>query len=339
MIADANVTRRDNVRFLSAEIEERDASTPGVDAFLPSGIWGGLSREKRLSKVTISGLTITNGNGVGILNQGGLTLSNSSVVSNAGVGFDNNPSPRNNGGLATLTITNCTVSGNSGGGIFNTAAGGGGPGGSSAALTVNNCTISRNLASNGGGIYNAASGGVQFGGSATVAISNSTLSGNSATGDGGAIYNSGQTFTLFGGFASASVKNCTISGNSATGHGGGIYNNVTAPSPRPGLAELELGSTILKAGSSGENIFNNGGTVTSLGYNLATDNGGGFLTRPGDQINTNPMLGPLQHNGGPTFTHAYCPAAPPLMLATRASLRRLYMTSAAQASGACATGA
>ena len=43
-----------------------------------------------------------------------------------------------------------------------------------------------------------------------------------------------------------------------------------------------------------ETIFNNGGTVTSLGYNLASDDGGGVLTGPGDQINTDPMLGPLQ---------------------------------------------
>jgi hypothetical protein len=29
----------------------------------------------------------------------------------------------------------------------------------------------------------------------------------------------------------------------------------------------------------------------------------GFLTGPGDQINTDPLLGPLQDNGGPTLTH------------------------------------
>jgi hypothetical protein len=28
------------------------------------------------------------------------------------------------------------------------------------------------------------------------------------------------------------------------------------------------------------------------------------LNGPGDQINTDPLLGPLQDNGGPTFTHA-----------------------------------
>src|SRR5205823_3938560 len=37
--------------------------------------------------------------------------------------------------------------------------------------------------------------------------------------------------------------------------------------------------------------------------NLSNDDGGGFLNATGDQINTNPMLGPLQNNGGPTFTH------------------------------------
>ena len=67
---------------------------------------------------------------------------------------------------------------------------------------------------------------------------------------------------------------------------------------------------ILNAGSSGGNIFNSGGTVISLGYNVSSDDGGGFLTDPGDQINTDPMLGPLQANGGPTFTHALLPGSP-----------------------------
>jgi len=36
---------------------------------------------------------------------------------------------------------------------------------------------------------------------------------------------------------------------------------------------------------------------------LSSDDGGGFLTAIGDRINTDPRLGPLQDNGGPTFTH------------------------------------
>jgi hypothetical protein len=44
--------------------------------------------------------------------------------------------------------------------------------------------------------------------------------------------------------------------------------------------------------------------VTSLGYNLASDNADGFLTAIGDQVNTDAILGPLKDNGGPTLTHA-----------------------------------
>jgi hypothetical protein len=50
--------------------------------------------------------------------------------------------------------------------------------------------------------------------------------------------------------------------------------------------------------------------VTSLGYNLCSDSGDGVLRPPGDQINTNPKLGPLQDNRGPTFTHALLAGSP-----------------------------
>ena len=35
-----------------------------------------------------------------------------------------------------------------------------------------------------------------------------------------------------------------------------------------------------------------------------------YLNGPGDQINTDPLLGPLQNNGGPTLTHALLPGSP-----------------------------
>ena len=95
------------------------------------------------------------------------------------------------------------------------------------------------------------------------------------------------------------IVNSTISGNSAT-LGGGIYT----------YGNLEVSNTILNAGASGENIFNNGGTVTSHGYNICSDNGGGYLNGPDDQVNTDPLLGPLQDNGGPTLTHAPLPGSP-----------------------------
>jgi hypothetical protein len=230
------------------------------------------------SEAIISGFTITNGlaadgnGGGGILNLGGLTLSDS-VVSNCSALSGNNPY---GGAISTFAV------------------------GYGTRLTVSNCTISGNSAEVGGAIESVV---LSFDNDASsvVTVSNSTLSNNSATCCGGAIYNSA---TGAHSIASLSIANSTFSGNSATGNGGGIYNNGE-------MARLVLGGTILNAGSSGENIFNNGGgTVTSLGYNLASDNGGGFLTGPGDQINTNPMLGPLQNNGGPTFTHALLPGSP-----------------------------
>ena len=124
---------------------------------------------------------------------------------------------------------------------------------------------------------------------------NSTISGNSAGTSGGGI---GTSNTL-------RVANCTITGNSAPS-GGGIYNK----RPPVGDIVVEISNTILNAGASGENIFNDGGTITSLGYNLSSDDGGGYLTGPGDQINTDPLLGPLQDNGGPTLTHALLPGSP-----------------------------
>src|SRR5438552_2371470 len=171
----------------------------------------------------------------------------------------------------TLVITNCIISGNTAG-----LGGGmfnGGP------LTIGSTTVSGNSAANGGGIYNSG------GGMAT--ITNSTVSGNSA-GEGGGIFNIGV-------FA---ITNSTLSNNSAS-LAGGVFNNEV----------LQIGDTILNMGASGANI-SNFGTVTSLGYNLSSDDGGGLLTGPGDQVNTDSLLGPLQNNGGPTFTHSLLPGSP-----------------------------
>jgi predicted outer membrane repeat protein len=179
-------------------------------------------------------------------------------------------------------------------------------GGSS--ITVNNSSISNNLTDSGGGIYSfwsyvtianstlsgnsaGTSGGGIYAEGPLVRISNSTISGNSAGTSGGAIFNNTSGYL--------EIDNSTISGNSADS-GGGIYN----------VNHVDVSNTILNAGVSGENIFNNGGIVTSYGYNLSSDDGGGFLTGPGDQINTDPLLGSLQNNGGPTFTHALLPGSP-----------------------------
>jgi hypothetical protein len=292
--------------------------------------------------LTLSDCTVTGNSGAGIANyslngSATMTVANSTINGNFGSGITN--SSVHFGMTATLTISNCTVSGNSGRGIGNGAAfrgsatmtlsnstisgnsaGGIGNGGSGATLTVSNCTVSGNSSGWGGGIANSDAGvtitsstlsdnsadwgggiasGSGQGGGARVTLTNSTISGNWAKYGGGAIVNDP---TCCGG-SSVIVTNSTISGNSAV-DGGGIYNV-----NHGGGAMLELGSTILKAGSLGENIFN-GGTVSSHGYNVSSDDGGGYLTGPGDQINTDALLGSLQDNGGPTFTHALLPGSP-----------------------------
>jgi hypothetical protein len=64
-----------------------------------------------------------------------------------------------------------------------------------------------------------------------------------------------------------------------------------------------LGNSIFKAAAA--NIATSGTTtVASLGYNLSSDAFAGFLNGTGDQVNTDPMLGPLKDNAGPTKTHA-----------------------------------
>jgi predicted outer membrane repeat protein len=255
-----------------------------------------------------------------------LTVSNCAISGNSFGGLSNvaNGQASTN---ATLTIANSIVSGNSGPGIFNEAfmasatvtiltsaltGNGGGiytrgfEGGTS--ITVNNSTISDNSADLGGGIYTYWS---------PVTIANSTLSGNSAGTSGGGIYAEGPLVeitnsTISGNLAGTSggaifnntsgyvrIDNSTLSGNSA-GSGGGVYT----------VSGVDVSNTILNAGVSGENIFNNGGTVSSFGYNLSSDDGGGYLNGPGDQINTDPLLGPLQHSGGPTLTHALLPGSP-----------------------------
>ena len=258
--------------------------------------------------VTIQGLTISNGyapdsnppfrSGGGIYNSATLTMSNCALIGNR-TDYDG-------GGIyndyygTMLTMDNCTVNNNFasgyGGGIYS-----GGP------LTITNCILSGNYGERGGGIYNATTltlsnstlgsntayygGGIydSHGSNTTVTISNSTLSGNIANGKGGGIYDTTGMF----------LTHSTLSGNSAdTGTGGGIYHDSGMFS-----AAFEIGNTILKAGTLGANIVNNSGTVTSHGYNLSSDEGGGALNGSGDLINTDPMLGPLQDNGGPTFTH------------------------------------
>ncbi len=204
-----------------------------------------------------------------------LTIANGALINDSGCGI------ANNGG--TLTLTNAAISANTGGGYSD----GGGIGNFAGTLNVSNSTISGNSAYNGGGIYNAA-------GSLTT-IANSTISGNEAV-SGGGIYTEG----------TVTVTNGTVSGNASTqsfGAGGGILNSGGTVNARDTI----IGKNV---GSPGPDVY---GDMTTQGYNLVGNSSGATITpanQTGDQIGggpkpiIDPMLGPLQDNGGPTFTQA-----------------------------------
>lgn len=265
--------------------------------------------------------------GGGIFNNGDLNgsasvaVSASTIVSNsANLSGGAIYNDGENGGSATLSLTTSAIisnsaSGGAGGGIFNYGYSG------SATGSVNACTFSGNTAAGGGGIYNregalkiSAStlssnsatqefGGGIFNDNAMLWANNCTLSDNSANLGGGGICN----LNTLSGISTASVIASTFSGNSAKFLGSGSIFNYA--DPRGSGGTVEIGNTILNAGAS-SSLGNSSGTVTSLGYNLSSDSGGGLLTGAGDQVNTDPMLGPLQDNGGPTFTHALLPGSP-----------------------------
>ena len=253
-----------------------------------------------------------NNSGGGILNNGTLTVTNSTLSDN---------SASNGGGIMTngpLTVTNSILSGNSvtseGGGIYNngstatltnstlsgnSAFSQGGGISNFGTVTLTNSTLSNNSASsNGGGIINFSTltvtnstfsgnsatnaGGLDNYGTAT--LTNSTLSGNSATNAGGISNNNSATLTM---------TNSTISNNSAT-NGGGIYNQGT----------LNYANTIIANSTTGADCVNSGGTIGTNTNNLV-EGGTCSATLSGD-----PALGPLADNGGPTFTHALLTSSP-----------------------------
>jgi hypothetical protein len=288
---------------ISLKVIGSGANTTIIDG---GGVGGVVTISSGTAHVTLSKFTIQHGAsrlGGGINNGGTLTINNSTIRANRAIlvlnrflgngggvsssgrlivnnsKIQGNSAPNVGGGIwgsGALTINNSTISGNT------TTSLGGGIAANN--LMINNSTISGNSAYAGGGIYN-------FG---TLTINNSTISGNSAAygGAGGGIYSS----IVYGG--TLTISSSTISGN----HHDGIYNTGNGG----GTATLK-NSILANSSSSGANCI--GFTITSHGHNLSSDATCNF-TNAGDLNNTDPMLGPLQNNGGPTRTMALPSGSP-----------------------------
>ena len=265
-----------------------------------------------------------------VLGGATLTLNNATVRN----GRANDGAPGSGGGYGggirnngTLNVNNSTISGNrTGDGGW---GGGGGGIGNAGTLNITNSTISGNRTGNG------SSGAGGFGGgilseSGMLNLTNSTLTGNT-TGNGASWDGFGGGVSLSN--SSANITNCTIYNNTAgalSSWGGGIY--------REGTGALYVTSTTVagNTANNGGGVFGNGGTSTlkntivanntaSPDSNCGRANGGtivnggnnldsgtscGWGSINGSMSNTNPLLGALANNGGPTQTMALLPGSP-----------------------------
>jgi parallel beta-helix repeat protein len=104
---------------------------------------------------------------------------------------------------------------------------------------------------------------------------------------------------LYKGSSTLNMTNCTVSNNDADKEGGGIYNDV--------LNTLTLRCTIVygnMAGDYGDDIMNLSIVDDPTDESIVGD---AFGYSGGDP---DPLLGPLQNNGGPTTTHALSSLSP-----------------------------
>ena len=293
--------------------------------------------------VSIDGLTITGGvttgPGGGIrVDSASLSLRNTTVSGNsAGLG----------GGLSiisgSLQAKSVIISENNagqGGGAFffmdlsasmesiiessaivgNQAAGQGGGlhlfGGSAGIVTLVDTSVFENVAAEGGGIFAA--------GATTVDAQTSAVFANTAARGAGVMLrgapggrprptvyavlsatnssvseNLGEGIHMFVG--KSELRYATVAGNTG---GGVISDPVYGDESYLYLAKSIVANQDLEADCLGDGLW-----VYSEGHNLDSD-GTCNLTDPTDLPNTDPILGVLQDNGGPTLTHALLPGSP-----------------------------
>jgi hypothetical protein len=237
-----------------------------------------LNQSYTIDGSALSSPVLVNGNHSSrIFDVGAVTVTiNSLVISNGYSTNGNWGGAIQNGG--TLTMSNCTLRGSStdanglGGAIYNAAT-----------LTLMGCTLANNSAPFAGAIGNYAS----------CSLVNCTFAGDSASFNGGAIDNVGGIL---------GVTQCTFSGNSA-GTGGAIDNY---------LGQVTLVNSILA--NNGQDFYNwpTTSVVTLAGNNIVEvlAIGGGTPIIEGAVITSDPMLGPLANNGGPTLTMLPQPGSP-----------------------------
>lgn len=250
-------------------------------------------------EVTIEGVTVTGGAATEFGGEelsgdgGGILVVSSKKVNIVGSTIVGNEAQQNGGGVSAPP-----------------------EGGSVTELNVAGSTIAANRV--GGGVAEGFGGGLYALGD--VSIVNSTFNANSAESTAGSVQGGGVLIGIDIGVTdptSASILNSTIAGNSvATGGVGGglsIYN------PTPGtVTALSVKNTVV-AGNTAAGAPSDCGTVALItsSNNLSGDASCQF-TDAGSKQNADPLLGPLQNNGGPTDTMSLAAGSPALDAGTNA---------------------
>jgi hypothetical protein len=279
------------------------------------------------------------GNGGGIYDNGGhLSLINCSITGNSVVGgnagmnsdpFGNIGGSGAGGGIyitsGTMLMVGCTVSGNSAeAGLASDAGFGGGAGGQAqgggiynsfdSTVTLLNCTVTNNSISAGAGAGSAignGNGGLALGGgirnAGSLTSQYTTIAGNVASGGRGG------------------SNSAAAAGNGGDASGGGIHSGDFFGSPTDFRGSIIAENNVMggapgtgsSPGSAGAETAPDSNGFTSQGHNLLGrwDGSGGFTSTDliggaTDATKIDPLLGPLDFNGGPTQTRALQTGSP-----------------------------
>ncbi len=237
--------------------------------------------------------------------------------------------------LMNMQITNGNAGSNYGGGIYNEGY-----------LNLTNCTVHNNEATRGGGIYSTHqlqlsqttlhhNRSVEHGGGIFVYLSdptsggggmsalpvqnlsllNCTLSGNIAglgVGFGGGVYLHAESVNAPTRMA-ADLVNVTLANNSCTDIGAGMFLEAESADVDSAVIRLRLKNSILSSASGSETHLATNGSKTAVqverSHTLVRDVSLS-ATGDGNLNNIDPLLDPLNHNGGDTPTHALQSTSP-----------------------------
>jgi CSLREA domain-containing protein len=168
-------------------------------------------------------------------------------------------------------------------------------------MTILRSTINGNVAATDGGGFSARNGQVQ--------MVNTTIAGNRAGGNGGGLW----ALTPVELNAVTIARNVADTDGTGGEMGGGIYN---VPQMVDTPVEIENSLVALNRLGDGARSDCAGDPVASLGHNLLTGLGPtGACTGfddPTDRVRSNPKIGLLKANGGPTKTIALLANSPAL---------------------------